>query len=214
MLKKTKSKKSVQQKRSLDDEWKQYKNNPHIQKNKVSKEFRCLTCNLHLSDNQGGAGNHSTSEHKISLSGDPVKVKTTNGYSNKDSENTLNKTQLESEIEGEIQQRQQSEEQEHVIEPPESIILRGFYKDIAKSVAKIGRDIELQFEYERLKSENRIPFDWDFHTWIKRCVMLYNHIFKIHVELTQDLKSLPDHLLKWQQLVYYENVEFDKDEGM
>jgi len=205
-LRKTKSKKSLKQNISPNDKWELYKNNPHIQKNKVTKEFWCITCNLSLSDNQGAAGNHSTKKHKISLSGDPVKVKTTNDYSNKDSENTLNKTQLESEIEGEIQQRQQSDVQEYVIEPPESMILRDINKDTAKSVAKIGRDIELQFEYERLKSENKIPPDWDFYTWIKMCVLLYNYTFKIHLGLTQDLKSLPDHLLKWQQLVYHENM--------
>ena len=80
-MQKTKSKKSLKQNISPNDEWKQYKNNPHIQKNKVTNKFRCITCNLLFGVNPGGVGNHSTKKHKISLSGDPVKVKTTNDHS-------------------------------------------------------------------------------------------------------------------------------------
>ena len=58
--------------KSPKEEWIQYKNNLHIQKNSVTKEFRCKTCNRKLGDNPGGVALHCRSSHSIKIDGDPL----------------------------------------------------------------------------------------------------------------------------------------------
>ena len=210
-MKPTKSKSNVSIRKHNEDSWEQYKNNPHIQKNKISKEFWCVTCNLDLGENQGGAGGHSRSKHKITLKGEPIQEKTIN-KGNDDLEKTSNTDNVDNEFDAEFQRRQVLEEQELDVEPPESMILRDFYKDVVKSVAKIGRDVELRYEYERLKTERRIPPDWDFYMWIKMAVMLYNHTFNISIQFNQDLKNLRPELLEFQRQAYRENLEWENEE--
>lgn len=193
-----------------EDEWQQYEHNPNIQKNKTTNEFRCVICNLSLSNNQGGAGGHSKAKHKLTLKGDPINLKK-KPIREEPNSDMPKVTKIENEIEDEVERRENLEQQEADIEKPEYIILHDTYKDIAKSVSKLGRDAELLYEFIRLKSEYRIPPNWDFYKWIKMCVVLYNHTFKINVQLTQDLKNLPHHLMDWQRTVYYENVECNKE---
>jgi len=210
-MKSTKSKNNVSIRKHNDDSWEQYKNNPHIQKNKISKEFWCITCNLDLGENQGGAGGHSRSKHKMTLKGEPVQIKTIN-KDNDDLEKS-NTYHSDNEFDAEFQRRQVLEEQELDVEPPESMILRDIYKDVAKSVAKIGRDVELLYEYERLKTERRIPPDWDFHMWIKMAVMVWNGWHGISIQFNQDLKNVTPNVLEWHRQVHRENLEWEnKDE--
>lgn len=56
-----------------EQRWKQYRNNPHLQRNILTKEFRCKTCNLSLGDNAGGAGSHCKGTHGIRIDGTPIK---------------------------------------------------------------------------------------------------------------------------------------------
>jgi len=58
--------------KSPKEEWIQYKNNLHIQKNSVTKEFRCKTCNRKLGDNPGGVALHCRSSHSIKIDGSPL----------------------------------------------------------------------------------------------------------------------------------------------
>lgn len=58
--------------KSLKEEWIQYKNNLHIQKNSVTKEFRCKTCNRKLGANPGGVALHCRSSHSIKIDGSPL----------------------------------------------------------------------------------------------------------------------------------------------
>ena len=210
-MKPTKSKSNVSIRKHNEDSWEQYKNNPHIQKNKISKEFWCVTCNLDLGENQGGAGGHSRSKHKITLKGEPIQEKTIN-KGNDDLEKTSNTDNVDNEFDAEFQRRQVLEEQELDVESTESMILHDIYKDVVKSVAKVGRDVELLYEYKRLKSEYRIPPDWDFYMWIKMAVMLYNHTFNISIQFNQDLKNLRPELLEFQRQAYRANLEWENVE--
>ena len=53
----------------ISKSWLQYKENPHIQKNKVTNEFRCKTCRKKLGDNAGGVGGHCKSDHDMKIDG-------------------------------------------------------------------------------------------------------------------------------------------------
>jgi hypothetical protein len=52
-----------------ESHWKQYKKNPHIQKNQVTNEFQCKTCKIPLGNNAGGVGGHCKSTHKMKIDG-------------------------------------------------------------------------------------------------------------------------------------------------
>ena len=210
-MKPTKSKNNVSIRKHNEDSWEQYKNNPHIQKNKISKEFWCVTCNLDLGENQGGAGGHSRSKHKITLKGEPIQEKTIN-KGNDDLEKTSNTDNVDNEFDAEFQRRQVLEEQELDVESTESMILHDIYKDVVKSVAKVGRDVELLYEYERLKTERRIPHDWDFHMWIKMAVLIWNRWHGISIQFNQDLRNVRPDVLEWQRQVYRETLEWENEE--
>ena len=53
----------------ISKSWLQYKENPHIQKNKVTNEFRCKTCRKKLGDNAGGVAGHCKSVHDMKIDG-------------------------------------------------------------------------------------------------------------------------------------------------
>ena len=53
----------------ISKSWLQYKENPHIQKNKVTNEFRCKTCQKKLGDNAGGVAGHCKSVHDMKIDG-------------------------------------------------------------------------------------------------------------------------------------------------
>ena len=53
--------------------WAQYGENPHIQRNLLTKEFRCVTCNQLLGDNAGGAGSHCKGSHGIRIDGNRIR---------------------------------------------------------------------------------------------------------------------------------------------
>lgn len=53
-------------------EWVRYGNNPHIERNSLTKEFRCITCKLSLGDNAGGAGSHCKGSHRIRINGTQI----------------------------------------------------------------------------------------------------------------------------------------------
>ena len=206
----TKNKKIEQHNRSINDKWKQYKNNPHIQQNILTKEFRCITCHQNLSSNQGAAGKHSKTQHNLALNGIHGKNKTSDyNYSN---EKPVIQQSLNN-IDSEIKKREKIENREINVESPESIILHDIYRDIAKSASKLGRDAELLYEYQQLKSRYLIPADWDYYLWLKKCVLLYNYTFKIQMQFIQDTEHLPEHLLKWQKDTILENMELNRNKN-
>lgn len=52
--------------------WTRYGKNPYIQRNTLTKEFRCITCSMPLGDNAGGAGSHCKSSHGIRIDGSSI----------------------------------------------------------------------------------------------------------------------------------------------
>ncbi|ABX12500.1 hypothetical protein [Nitrosopumilus maritimus] len=190
-----------------DDSWIQYKNNLHIQKNKISKEFRCITCKLSLGENQGGAGGHSKSKHKMTLSGEPIQTKS---FHDSDSDKNPAPSYID-EIDEELLRRRTAT-QDFSDDTVESMTLLDVYKDVASGAAKITKDPELQFEYGQLKLRRIIPPDWDFRMWIKMTVDLFNRIHKINIQFTQNLDELSPEQLEWHKLVYQENLEWEYEQ--
>lgn len=78
---------------TIQSDWKQYKNNPHIEKNIKTLKFRCTRCNLDLGTNPGGASSHSQAAHKIKLDGSTLekKIETVPVTEQKISENSQTK---------------------------------------------------------------------------------------------------------------------------
>ncbi len=56
--------------------WTQYGANPHLQRNNLTKEFHCKTCDMSLGDNAGGAGSHCKATHGMRIDGYLIKKET------------------------------------------------------------------------------------------------------------------------------------------
>jgi len=192
----------------MDNNWKQYKSNPHIEKNEKTNQFRCKTCDKILGTNAGASGYHSKASHNLTLSGEKIsnnetEIEKIENYDDKNSEKI-------EEIEEELSHRNNQEEDETEIE---NMVFYDIQREVIKGASRIARDPQLLFEFHKLKQEDRVPLDWDFHLWIKACVMAYNDAFKIHVGLWQDVKNLPTDRLEWQKLVFEENTDLKKSEN-
>lgn len=198
----------------MDEDWIQYKQNPHIQKNSRTNEFKCRTCSKYLGTNAGAAGYHSKSSHSLTLSGEEIKNQELENAEKKNKnveKGNETKSKRIEEIENELRTR--NEQNEENLET-EYLVYEDVQKDVVKGATEIAKDPELLFEFQKLKLEDRIPYDWDFYLWIKACVKTYNEIFKIHVGLWQDIKNLPTDILEWQKLVFEETAHLRKTEEL
>jgi len=141
----------------MDENWKQYKTNPHIEKNENTNQFRCKTCNKILGTNAGAAGYHSKAAHNLILSGKEIreqedKIEKLENHKNPNQKNI-------EEIDEELSQRNDQESDESQIE---EMVFHDIQREVVKGASKIARDPSLLYEYNKLKHERRIPNDWDF----------------------------------------------------
>ena len=192
----------------MNGNWKQYKTNPHIERNENTNQFRCKTCDKILGTNAGAVGYHSKASHNLTLSGKEIKKDETE-IENIEIQNDKNSKKIE-DISEELSQRNNQQDEESEIE---YMVFHDIQREVVKGASRIARDPKLLFEYHKLKQDEKIPHDWDFHTWIKACVMAYNDKFKISVGLWQDIKNLPTEILEFQKLVLEEYAEMRESEN-
>jgi len=187
----------------MNKEWLQYKQNPHIQKNSKSNEFRCKTCSKILGTNAGAAGYHSKSSHNLSLSGEQIK----NDKTKVEKIETKNRNSVSIvEIDQELSKRKSIENNEADETNVDNMVFHDIQRDVVKGASQIARDPILLYEFHMLKLQNKIPYDWDFFKWIKACVTAFNKLLKIQIGLWQDINNVPGKWLEWQKSVYQENA--------
>ena len=197
-----------------EENWSTYKNNPVIEINKVSKQFRCKEHSDLGETNQGGGGRHSVQIHGMHLDGTKVekkKPKETVEPSEKEEEKREESDEEKAlderiaEIESKLDQAEGKREDATDIVRQSSITIA---QDIAETATKVATNLRLQFMYYITKKYHIFPIDMTFDEWIDANVTdsLKNR-WHVRIDFSTDLKKLEPIQLK----IIKENIKNYKE---